>query len=215
MSGFCYVRGQEEIMYINTFQYKPEDVDCKLCTECRKKTGCAACGCPWLAERIEAGAVGYGEAVSGTFRDYPAMLERLRPLIRLFPGTLWRDEGHRQRMESVKARLGYRRHRDTPAFHAALYLLTADEDTYARAANCFCKHGIEFGYARLRGVSPHGYALYMAARGICTGAEGLTVRDLADGDVVDPEAFRLIVNAVLIARYGPTTLNLRERGRTV
>ena len=40
MSGYCYVRGQEEIMYINTFQYKPEDVECKLCTECRKKTGC-------------------------------------------------------------------------------------------------------------------------------------------------------------------------------
>lgn len=54
-------------MYINTFQYTPEDVDCKLCTEYRKEAGCAACGCPWLAERIEAGVIGYREAVLGTF----------------------------------------------------------------------------------------------------------------------------------------------------
>ena len=44
-------------MYINTFKYTPEDVDCKLCTEYVKKFGCTACGCPWMAERIEAGVV--------------------------------------------------------------------------------------------------------------------------------------------------------------
>ena len=42
-------------MYINTFKYTPADVDCKLCTEYVKKFGCTACGCPWMAERIEAG----------------------------------------------------------------------------------------------------------------------------------------------------------------
>ena len=47
-------------MYINTFKYTPADVDCKLCTEYVKKFGCTACGCPWMAERIEAGVVGYG-----------------------------------------------------------------------------------------------------------------------------------------------------------
>lgn len=46
-------------MYINTFKYTPEDVDCKLCTEYVKKFGCTACGCPWMAERIEAGVVSY------------------------------------------------------------------------------------------------------------------------------------------------------------
>lgn len=33
-------------MYINTFKYTPEDVDCKLCPEYVKKFGCTACGCP-------------------------------------------------------------------------------------------------------------------------------------------------------------------------
>ena len=50
-------------MYINTFKYTPADVDCKLCTEYVKKFGCTACGCPWMAERIETGVVGYGPGV--------------------------------------------------------------------------------------------------------------------------------------------------------
>lgn len=46
-------------MYINTFKYKPEDVACVLCAEYVKKLGCTALSCPCLAERMEAGVVGY------------------------------------------------------------------------------------------------------------------------------------------------------------
>ena len=46
-------------MYINTFKYTRKDVNCQLCTEYVKKLGCTALRCPWLAERIEAGVVGY------------------------------------------------------------------------------------------------------------------------------------------------------------
>ncbi|MFR9252595.1 MAG: hypothetical protein ACLVKM_05950 [Oscillospiraceae bacterium] len=54
-------------MYINTFKYTPKDVSCQLCTEYVKKLGCTTLRCPWLAERIEAGVVGYREAVMETF----------------------------------------------------------------------------------------------------------------------------------------------------
>lgn len=53
-------------MYINTFKYHPSDVSCQLCTEYVKKQGCTASLCPWLKERIEAGVVGYREAVFET-----------------------------------------------------------------------------------------------------------------------------------------------------
>ena len=46
-------------MYIRRFKYKPDDVDCRLCTEFRKRK-CTLEGCPWIAERIEAGVVSYG-----------------------------------------------------------------------------------------------------------------------------------------------------------
>lgn len=51
-------------MYINTFKYKPEDVSCVLCTEYVKKLGCTALSCPCLAERMEAGTVGYAGVLS-------------------------------------------------------------------------------------------------------------------------------------------------------
>ena len=66
-------------MYINTFQYTAADVDCKLCTQYGgKKRGCKAEGCPWLAERIEAGVVGYEEAVMETFPHDAHMDARLQ-----------------------------------------------------------------------------------------------------------------------------------------
>lgn len=46
-------------MYIRKFTYSAEDVDCKLCTEYARKTGCRHEVCPFLAERIEAGVVSY------------------------------------------------------------------------------------------------------------------------------------------------------------
>ena len=89
-------------MYINTFKYTPADVDCKLCTEYVKKFGCTACGCPWMAERIEAGVVSYAEVVRQMFPHDKRLMARLEPLIRDFPGMLWQDERHRQRMEGCE-----------------------------------------------------------------------------------------------------------------
>lgn len=66
---------------------------------------------------------------------------------------------------------------------------------------------------RLHEISPHDYTLYIAARGIYTNAGGLTTRDLADAEVVDAAALRMIVNALLIARYGCAVLDIHERGR--
>ncbi|MFQ7764635.1 MAG: hypothetical protein ACLRH0_09600 [Blautia wexlerae] len=119
---------KEVSMYINTFKYTPADVDCKLCTEYVKKFGCTACGCPWMAERIEAGVVGYAEVVRQMFPHDKRLMARLEPLIRDFPGMLWQDERHRQRMEGVKIHLGHSKRRDTPAFFAVMFLFTSDED---------------------------------------------------------------------------------------
>ena len=189
-------------MYINTFKYTPKDVSCQLCTEYVKKLGCTALRCPWLAERIEAGVVGYREAVLETFPHERRLFQRLNLLIKHYPGSLWSNEQHERRMQYQCAVQGYRRRRDTNAYYAAMYLLTSNDDIYRRTANCFCKDGIEFGYAVLKNTSPHNYALFMAARDLCDKTEAVTMADLAEPEVIDPEALRLIVNATLIARYG-------------
>ena len=136
-------------MYINTFKYTPKDVSCQLCTEYVKKLGCTALRYPWLAERIEAGVVGYREAVLETFPHERRLFQRLNLLIKHYPGSLWSNEQHERRMQYQCAVQGYRRRRDTNAYYAAMYLLTSNDDIYRRTANCFCKDGIEFGYHAL------------------------------------------------------------------
>ena len=168
--------------------------------------------CPWLSERIEAGVVGYREAVLETFPHERRLFQRLNLLIKHYPGSLWSNEQHERRMQYQCAVQGYRRRRDPNAYYAAMYLLTSNDDIYRRTANCFCKDGIEFGYAVLKNTSPHNYALFMAARDLCDKTEAVTMADLAEPEVIDPEALRLIVNATLIARYGLAAFQIRARG---
>ena len=168
--------------------------------------------CPWLAERIEAGVVGYREAVLETFPHERRLFQRLNLLIKHYPGSLWSNEQHERRMQYQRTVQGYRRRRDTNAYYAAMYLLTSNDDIYRRTANCFCKHGIEFGYAVLKNTSPHNYALFMAARDLCDKTEAVTMADLAEPEVIDPEALRLIANATLITRYGLAAFQIKARG---
>ena len=158
------------------FKYEMEDVDCKFCTEYRgKKLGCSQKVCPWLAERIEAGAVGYEEALLDSFPHDPKLEAKLHTAVRLFRGSMWLDEGHRQRMQALRAREGSDRRRDTPAYIAA------------------------------------GYTLLGAARDIYANGDGIALNDLADNEVVDSTAFCLIVNALLIARYGIAALDIQKK----
>ena len=197
-------------MLICTFRYKPEHVRCCLCTEYVPEAGCTAHGCPWLAERIEAGVVGYFEAVRETFAPEGVLPTRLRQVIASFPGTLWRDDQHQERMEGAKAHLGYCRRRDTPAYYAALFLLTSSAGLWQRAANCFYRRGFEPAYAQRRGITPQDYTLFAAARELYGGAPPAAT-EVLDPELVDDEALRLLVNATLIARYGLPALGIRDR----
>ena len=173
-------------MYINTFKYKPEDVSCVLCTEYVKKLGCTALSCPCLAERMEAGTVGYAEAVA-----------------ELFP--------YRPRLTARIMLLGCRKERDTPEFFAALYLLTSNKELADRTFNCFFRGGIDFRYARRRGISSHDYTLLMAAKSLYCHTAEVTQGDLVEPQIIPDEAFRLLINALLIARFGLDALKITAR----
>ena len=84
-------------MFINTFRYTPEDVDCRLCTAFTRKDGCTAPRCLYLAERIEAGVVGYEELLRESVPADSVFRWRLRMLLETFDGTLWQNEKHIRR----------------------------------------------------------------------------------------------------------------------
>ena len=117
-------------------------------------------------------------------------------------------------MDGLKARRGKRSRRDTPAYFAAMYLLTVNRELYERTRGCFLPQGLQFEYANVSGISPHNYTLLSAARDIYSDSTKVSASDLARTDVVDTLAFSLIVNALLIARYGCAVLEIGERSRT-
>jgi len=126
-------------MYINTFKYKPEDVSCVLCTEYVKKLGCTALSCPCLAERMEAGTVGYAEAVAELFPYRPRLTARIMRLVESFPGTMWQDDAHRKRMETLRLLLG-NLWLFSPLLKAVLPAVRAQAGARAEGCDDLCEH---------------------------------------------------------------------------
>lgn len=117
-------------MHIGRFTYKREDVDCKLCTEYRGGKKCPHPVCPYIAERIEAGAVTYQDAVYAMIHPGCQLIRRLPKLILTYQDSFWVDDRHKSRMEFFNTCMGYVPSRNTPAYYAAMYLLTANETLY-------------------------------------------------------------------------------------
>lgn len=199
-------------MFICTFKHTPETVDCKYCLLYYYRRCTAKSGCPYLAERIEAGAVDYGTVVRDMFRSPTTVLRwRLVNLIEDFPDTMWENKDHEKRFFRIWTEIGSHKRRDTPQFFAALYLLTSNEDVYCRAYNAFSSECFDPSYIRMSGIEPSGYALVQAAKSICLGTDHFTVADLSDCEAIGTDAFRVIVNALLIARYGRSVMSIRGK----
>ena len=190
------------------YHYKPADVACEYCVNSRRRR-CRESGCPWLAERIEAGVVSYASAVRGLFGGVAdeAFIKRLGSLVLHFRGSFWLSAEHEFNTRLLLKSVGYEAWRN-PRFFAVLYLFGSNRALMKRAWNACLPGGFEPGYMVMRGVSEHDYTLIQAAKALMCGGLGLTLYDLADRDVVDDKAFTLIVNALLIANYGSDVLKL-------
>ena len=191
-----------------SYHYKPADVACEYCVNSRRRK-CRIMGCPWLAERIEAGVVSYASAVRELFGGVAdeAFIKRLGSLVLHFRGSFWLDREHEFNTRLLLRSVGYEAWRN-PRFFAVLYLFGSNRALLKRVWNACLPGGFEPGFLIMRGVSAHDYTLIQAAKTISGCGSGLELEDLADAEVVDDEAFRLIVNAMLIANYGPDVLKL-------
>lgn len=190
------------------YHYKPADVACEYCVEWRHRR-CQAVGCPWLAERIEAGVVSYAAAVRGLFGgvENEALIQRLGQLVLHFRGSFWLSAEHEFNTRLLLRSVGYQAWRN-PRFFASLYLFGSNRGLLKRAWNACMPGGFEPVFIVMRGVSEHDYTLIQAAKALMCGGLGLTLYDLADAEIVDDEEFRLIIHALLIANYGPDVLKL-------
>lgn len=95
-----------------------------------------------------------------------------------------------------------RRKNPTAAMLCSLYLLTADCRLWSQVRQNVHAAGIRFQNIKLGGISPEAYALFMTAKDLYCGTKHITVRDLADTELVSPQLFGILCEAMTIRRYG-------------
>ena len=89
-----------------------------------------------------------------------------------------------------------------------MYLLSAHAGLWRKTLFAVRPDQIDFALVRLGESTVQEYVLYRAAKGICTGTLGATSEELADPELVSDETLLLILNAAVIARYGPEVMNV-------
>ena len=189
-------------------RYRPTaaDVDCRNCLQYRRRS-CRSLSCPYLSERLEAGAVTMDELIVETVRPWKHL-----PLKQRAVGLACREERfhfegqlHVMRMEEMtKVNVEYVNSR----WLATVYLLSAQASLWRKTLFAVRPDQIDFALVRLGESAVQEYVLYRAAKGICTGTLGTTSEELADPELVNDETLLLILNAAVLARYGPEVMNI-------
>ena len=159
--------------------------------------------------RIETGVVELNALARECFggRLFRPLQRRLRDELNRQPFCFFLSDAHRERWTHWKNRCYGMSGRNA----AALFLLTADEELWQRVLWHFDSSGFDFPVIRLSGIHPELYSIYQAAKTISVGGDNIVIEDLAFSELVSDRAFRLILGALLLYRYGEVVLNLERK----
>lgn len=113
-------------------------------------------------------------------------------------GMTYRGERHKEIFE----REVRKRKNPTAAMLCALYLLTADCRLWSRVRPYIHTTGIQFQGVQLGRISADAYTLYMVAKDLYCGTKHITIRDLADKEIVSSQLFGMVCEAMTLRRYG-------------
>lgn len=193
------------------YQYTKSDCNCRLCCYYRKKTGCSVMPCPVLEIRLKCGAASIDEAVKAVFKDTENTAFRKR-LLQIYNRkddviVIFQNNRHKQIFETERLKL---RKPDKKSL-AVLYLLTADNRLWRNTRLSLSQNGkVDLKSVHLGNVSTDSYALWKAVKELQTGEKELSLCELADGSIISDKAFRLITQAVTVARFGAAVFQNTE-----
>jgi len=101
--------------------------------------------------------------------------------------------------------------KDRNSFYlATLFLLTADDKLWCAVKDHVYLDLFDFKRMKLSGINTDGYALYQTARTVCMGREYIKLDEIADKTLIGDIAFKVIINAILISKYGFGMLNVND-----
>ncbi len=119
----------------------------------------------------------------------------------------YRNENHKAVFEEITAKMDKQNY----ALLSALYLLTADYRLWKIMKHHVQKNAVDFAGVSLKGIHENGYTLYCVAKDLYLGTKHLSVSDLADTELIRPQIFMLVCNAMAVRRFGMKAVRLAER----
>lgn len=95
---------------------------------------------------------------------------------------------------------------DEAAMCAAIYLLCADTFLWGKSVMAVKPDFIDFPFIQIHGVDLNGYVLFHTDKDLYKGTRHISLSELTGPELVSDWAFKLIVKAFLIRRYGTAVI---------
>lgn len=171
---------------------------------------CNDCFC--FKEKLEAHEIEYTDLIKdcfGRIKNY-SLKDRLKLLSSRFTGELFLNHKHKERFYHVHHKKDIEVWENSANNLAVIFLLTADEILWNISEHAVCQNGFDFSNIHLKQISTEGYALYQTAKTISTGKEYIRISEIADKELIDDTAFKIIINASLIAKYGTDVFLIKK-----
>ncbi len=199
------------IVINNHFNCKGGINICNGCiTKVKSRGNTNECFC--FKEKLEADEIEYTDLIRNCFGKIKNhdLKDRLKLLSNNFTGELFLNHNHKERFYHVHHKQDIEIWERTPSYLAVLFLLTADEVLWNISEHAVCINGFDFSHMHLREINTEGYALYQTAKTISTGKEYIKISEIADKELIDDTAFKIIINASLIAKYGADIFSITK-----
>lgn len=196
-------------MRVSRLEYSVSGCGCQHCVYKSRKDNCGIpAGSTCFHERLVEGCVPLSELLEVLVREVPVrpFVARVSRLSRQ-QEPLFENESHRQRFEETEENAT-----NFSGQTAALFLLTADPFLWSKAQPAVALGSIDFSSIRIHGVDLDGYVLFHTAKDLYKGTKHISLSELTDPELVSDEAFRLVVTAFLIRRYGTAVLHAERSG---
>jgi len=168
--------------------------------------------CFCFKEKLGADEIEYAGLIRdcfGRIKNY-ALKNRLKLLSSKFTGELFLNHIHKERFYNIHHKQDIQVWEMSPTYLALIFLLTADEVLWNISEHAVCLNGFNFSNIHLRQISTEGYAIYQTAKTIWTGKEYIRISEIADKELIDDTAFKIIINASIIAKYGADVFSIKK-----
>lgn len=137
--------------------------------------------------------------------NYPPFQRRLKQYLKESEEKPmdYRNEKHRIAFIEAIEKLN----RKDFALMSAIYLLTAEHTLWMKAKHHVGRNEIRFDAIKLQNSTENAYTLFCCAKDLYLGTKHITIKDLADRELIRPRIFDLICNAMAIRRFGLGAIN--------